>query len=122
MVSILLGNGNGSFQPALNFIPEFTIDEIKVDDVNQDGFSDLLLIRKGVGEGVLYGTPDGQFSWEKPKNKQSKTEDEEPLLLASNLEQSEDESVDEAQPEETKKRKKFKKKKKKKKKKKEKDK
>ena len=112
MISILLGNGNGSFQPATNYPLEFSIDEILVTDVNNDGYPDLLLIRRGIGEAVLYGTGNGQFSREEPEVKMK----EQPVGLAA-VTPEQKEGEEKRKQEEDKKEKKKKKKKEKKKKK-----
>jgi hypothetical protein len=41
MVSIVLGNGNGTFQPSVNYAVETNPDSIAVGDFNGDGKPDL---------------------------------------------------------------------------------
>ena len=66
-VGVLLGNGDGTFQPVV-FYPdggvvsnEFNYQSIAVADVNGDGKPDLLVANASPGIGVLLGNGDGTF-------------------------------------------------------------
>ena len=62
-ISVFLGNGNLTFQPAVNYVAGTNPDTISVADVNGDGKLDLVVINKEV-EGtvsVLLGNGDGTF-------------------------------------------------------------
>lgn len=59
-VSILLGNGDGSFQPANNFAAGKNPFAIAAADFNGDGRADLVLIDSS-GVGVRLGNGDGTF-------------------------------------------------------------
>src|SRR2546427_126690 len=68
-VSILLGNGDGSFQPATNLTAGKNPTRIATGDFNSDGKSDLLVVRAGDGgvsdDGdatIFLGNGDGTFS------------------------------------------------------------
>src|SRR5579871_3950171 len=61
-VSVLLGNGNGTFQPALNFTTDARPLAIAVADVNRDGKPDLITANFiGNTVSVLLGNGDGAF-------------------------------------------------------------
>jgi hypothetical protein len=59
-VSVLLGNGNGSFQPAGRFAAGIHPFSMAVGDFNGDRIPDLAVI-SGTGLGVLLGNGDGTF-------------------------------------------------------------
>jgi hypothetical protein len=67
-VSVLLGNGNGTFQPQITFpgTPGFGIDSVAVADLNGDGKPDIV-VTMVAGDtaygrlGVLLGNGDGTF-------------------------------------------------------------
>jgi hypothetical protein len=61
-VNILLGNGDGSFQPALQNDAGFGVDySVAVADFNHDGKLDLAVVNVGTGVSVLLGNGDGTF-------------------------------------------------------------
>jgi hypothetical protein len=61
-VSVLLGNGNGSFQSAVNFGVGLSPYSVAVADVNGDGRPDLAVADKGSNSlSVLVGNGDGTF-------------------------------------------------------------
>ena len=67
-VSILLGNGDGTFQPATNLIAGKNPTRIATEDFNSDGKSDLLVVRAGdetvgdYGDATIFpGNGDGTF-------------------------------------------------------------
>ena len=71
-VGVLLGNGNGTFQPAVTYDSGgFSAESVAVEDVNKDGKPDLLVANTCVGNGgfdcetgsvgVLLGNGDGTF-------------------------------------------------------------
>jgi hypothetical protein len=68
-VSILLGNGDGTFQPATNLTAGKSATRIATGDFNSDGNSDLLVVRAGDaslsdnGDATIFlGNGDGTFS------------------------------------------------------------
>jgi surface antigen len=68
-VSILLGNGDGTFQPATNLSAGKNPTRIAIGDFNSDGKSDLLVVRAGDvsvsdnGDATIFlGNGDGTFS------------------------------------------------------------
>jgi hypothetical protein len=62
-VSVLLGNGDGTFQPRAAYDPGGnTPTDVAVTDVNHDGVPDLIVANSGSGTvGVLLGNGDGSF-------------------------------------------------------------
>src|SRR5215510_9760656 len=60
-VSILLNNGDGTFQPAVSYLNGVAGSQVAVGDFNNDGILDLAA---GAGDGVhiLFGNGDGTFS------------------------------------------------------------
>jgi hypothetical protein len=67
-VSILLGNGDGSFQNPIEYALSFTTGSLVVGDFNRDGNLDLVLSTTGTDNGVSYndlylglGNGDGTF-------------------------------------------------------------
>jgi hypothetical protein len=59
-VSVLLGNGNGTFQPAVNFAAGYGPRSVVVADFNSDGKPDLATVAGGTVS-VLLGNGDGTF-------------------------------------------------------------
>jgi len=59
-VGVLLGNGDGTFQPAVNYGLEGSPNSVVVADVNGDGKPDLVVASYGTVE-VLLGNGDGTF-------------------------------------------------------------
>ena len=63
MVSILLGNGDGTFQPAVQYATGNSPVAIAVADYNLDGKLDLAFANKYLGwANVLVGNGDGTFA------------------------------------------------------------
>src|SRR5256712_3196603 len=61
-VSVLLGNGDGSFQPALTFGAGSSPTSVAVGDVNGDGRPDLVVANASSSDvSVLLGNGDGTF-------------------------------------------------------------
>jgi len=69
-VGVLLGNGNGTFQPEVNYISAgYLVSAVGVSDFNGDGKLDIALVNsctdsscKGFGSlGILLGNGDGSF-------------------------------------------------------------
>jgi FG-GAP-like repeat/FG-GAP repeat/IPT/TIG domain len=61
-VSILLGNGEGTFQPAVNYDAGSTPDSVAIGDFNGDGKLDLVVANHlGATVSVLLGNGDGTF-------------------------------------------------------------
>ena len=62
-VSVLLGNGDGTFQPAQSFAAGANPDSISAADVNGDGVLDLVVTNRDAVGGltVLLGNGDGSF-------------------------------------------------------------
>src|SRR6516165_8851187 len=61
-VSVLLGNGDGSFQAARNFGAGFSPDSVAVGDFNGDGVADLAVANgSSANVSVLVGNGDGSF-------------------------------------------------------------
>ncbi len=64
-IGVLLGNGNGTFQPVVNYDSTFGVNVIVVADLNNDGKLDLVVNAGGSFDGgdiaVLLGNGDGTF-------------------------------------------------------------
>jgi hypothetical protein len=66
-VFTMLGNGNGTFQPAVSWSNGSnhngfeTTTGLSVGDINADGFLDIAALDSGGSVGVLYGHGDGTF-------------------------------------------------------------
>src|SRR5262249_10535590 len=60
-VSVLLGNGDGSFQPARNFAAGLLPVFLAAGDVNGDGLPDLAVAHGDGTVSVLLGNGDGSF-------------------------------------------------------------
>lgn len=60
-ISVLLGNGDGTFQAASEVDTGIGIAEIAVDDFNRDGHPDLAVAGDGARLYRLYGAGDGSF-------------------------------------------------------------
>ncbi len=59
-VSVMLGNGDGTFQPALQFSAGANSREVAVGDFNRDGVPDLA-VGNSTNVAVLLGNGDGTF-------------------------------------------------------------
>src|SRR5262249_48663796 len=62
-VSVLLGNGDGTFQGAVNFQAGSRPFSVAVGDFNGDGFPDLAVANANSHVSVLLGNGDGTFEW-----------------------------------------------------------
>ncbi len=62
-VSVLLGNGNGTFQSARNFLPSSSPFSIVVGDFDLDNRPDLAGTQGAFGVAVLMGNGDGTFRY-----------------------------------------------------------
>ena len=61
-VSILLGNGDGTFDAAMNFGAGFAPSSVAVGDFNGDGRQDLAVANQGSATvSILLGNGDGTF-------------------------------------------------------------
>jgi len=69
-VSVLLGNGDGTFQPATAYATGMATDSVAIADLNGDGKPDLVVLDAGSivggstvpsGVGILLGNGDGTF-------------------------------------------------------------
>ena len=60
-MSVLLGNGDGTFQPAVNFAAGACPDSVALGDVNGDGRPDLAVANGNNSVSVLLGNGDGTF-------------------------------------------------------------
>jgi len=61
VVGVLLGNGDGTFQPVVKYSGANHTSGVAVADVNGDGKLDVLETDLGSGAGVLLGNGDGTF-------------------------------------------------------------
>src|SRR5262249_15137093 len=63
VVNVLLGNGDGTFQPEQFFVAGFSPGPINVADMNRDSVLDLVVTNRVAVRGltVLLGTGDGSF-------------------------------------------------------------
>ncbi len=62
-VSVLLGNGDGSFQDPVTLNRSRGVDALAVSDFNRDGHADLAVSNGNEGAGVLLGRGDGSFQY-----------------------------------------------------------
>jgi hypothetical protein len=60
-VSVLLGNGNGTFQPAVSYAVAPFLQAITSTDVNHDGNPDLIMNGNAFGAWLLLGNGNGTF-------------------------------------------------------------
>jgi hypothetical protein len=60
-VSILLNNGDGTFQPAVNYTVPGAPEDVKVGDFNGDGKLDLAVASSGNTASILLGNGNGTF-------------------------------------------------------------
>jgi hypothetical protein len=66
-VSVLLGNGDGTFKPASNYLADTGTNYVAVGDFNGDGKLDIVTLNLTAGDlSVLLGNGDGTF--QAPKN------------------------------------------------------
>jgi hypothetical protein len=61
VVGVLLGNGDGTVQPVVDYSGRNNTVDVAIADVNGDGKLDILEIDVGDGAGVLLGNGDGTF-------------------------------------------------------------
>ena len=69
LVAVLLGNGDGTFQPTRYYVAAFSAVSISVADVNHDGKADIVVANRATGSfanpqgsvSVLLGNGDGSF-------------------------------------------------------------
>jgi large repetitive protein len=61
-ISVLLGNGDGTFQTAVNTNPSFNVETIGIGDFNRDGKLDLVTAGN-FATNVLLGNGDGTFRY-----------------------------------------------------------
>jgi hypothetical protein len=62
--SVLLGNGDGTFQPARDYVTPIGGSPIVVADFNHDGIPDLAVVNRATGTvSILLGTGDGTFKY-----------------------------------------------------------
>jgi uncharacterized protein (TIGR03437 family) len=61
-ITILLGNGDGTFRTGTSYNPSFGPGPVTVGDVNGDGIQDLVVNGLGGGLAVLTGKGDGTFT------------------------------------------------------------
>src|SRR5206468_1542294 len=60
-VNILLGNGNGAFQPPVAYASGGSAFSVETGDVNGDGNLDVVVVNGSNSAGVLLGNSDGTF-------------------------------------------------------------
>jgi hypothetical protein len=61
-ISVLLGNGNGTLQPAINYTVGASLEDVKVSDFNNDGILDLAAASVGNNSvAILLGNGNGTF-------------------------------------------------------------
>ena len=61
-VSMLLGNGDGTFQTAVVFGEGYQLRSILIEDINEDEHQDLVVVYNGTSDvSVLFGNGDGTF-------------------------------------------------------------
>jgi hypothetical protein len=60
-VSVLLGNGDGSFQAPVSYLVGTASTSVAVADFNGDGIPDLAVVNQSGGVSVLLGNGDGTF-------------------------------------------------------------
>ena len=61
-ISVLIGRGDGTFLPPVDYLVGSSPDSIAVGDVNGDGIADIVVAnRRGLSVSVLFGKGDGTF-------------------------------------------------------------
>ncbi len=66
-VAVLLGNGDGTFQPAQTFYAGLDCEDIAVGDLNGDGYPDVITVNAGDDQvGIFLGDGSGTFQANSP--------------------------------------------------------